>query len=98
MSIFGGVDYGNKSPYESSTSGEATVAVVTLLLSIEGDKTKLPTIRSYRDVEKALTTIAADSKVENCLLSAEILWTPEDASETLTKRDVIAEYPNLTYL
>merc|ERR1712125_17144 len=89
VSIFGGVDYGNKSPYGSSTSGEATVAVVTIILSIEGDKTKLPTIKSNRDVEKALSTIAADSKVENCLLSAEILWTPEDASETLTKRDVI---------
>lgn len=98
VNIFGGVDYGNKSPFGSSVSGEATVAVVTIILSIEGDKTKLPTIKSNRDVEKALSTIAADSKVENCLLSAEILWTPEDASETLTKRDVIAEYPSLTYL
>ena len=92
------MDYGNKSPHRSSTSGEATVAVVTIILSIEGDKTKLPTIKSSRDVENALSMIAADSKVENCLLSAEILWTPEDSSETLTKRDVIAEYPSLTYL
>lgn len=76
-------------------ASQATVAVVTLLLAIDGDSTKVPAIKSIQDVEDALRRIALDSKVDSCLKTAEILWTPEDRSETLTLRDVIAEYPQL---
>ena len=76
-------------------SGQATMAVVTLLLNIDGDSTKVPQIRSPGDVEEALRKIAADSKVDSCLQGAEILWTPEDRAETLLPRDVISDYPEL---
>lgn len=72
-----------------------TMAVVTLLLSIDGDSTQLPKIRSMQDVEEALRIIAADSKVDDCLQSVEILWTPGERSETLTEKDVLADYPQL---
>ena len=46
-------------------------------------------------MEEALRKIASDAKVDDCLQSAEILWTPEDRSETLTLREVVADYPEL---
>jgi uncharacterized membrane protein len=69
--------------------------VITLILNIDGDSTKLNKINSISDVEQALRKIAANSKVEDCLQSAEILWTPEDRTETLSVRDIIADYPEL---
>lgn len=100
VSKYGGVDYASSSSSSrSSTAGgssaDATMAVVTLVLAIDGDSTKLPTIRSIGDVEEALRMIASDAKVDDCLQSAEILWTPEDPSESLSPRDIVADYPTL---
>uniref|UniRef100_A0A7S3L727 Uncharacterized protein n=1 Tax=Amphora coffeiformis TaxID=265554 RepID=A0A7S3L727_9STRA len=79
----------------SDADGKATMAVVTLLIEIDGDATKLPNISSINSVEEALRKIASDSRVGECLQSAEILWTPEDRSEILTEREVVADYPEL---
>ena len=38
---------------------------------------------------------ALDAKADECLRGAEILWTPEERDETLTMRDVLADYPGL---
>jgi uncharacterized membrane protein len=97
VSKYGGVDYSLKGSSTSTQSGDgkATMAVVTLLLNIDGDSTQVPKISSIFDVEEALRKIASDSKVDDCLQSAEILWTPEDRSETLSIRDVVADYPEL---
>lgn len=101
VSKFGGVDYSvSRSrllPQEQQFS-QATVAIVTIILAIDGDHTKIPPIKSYEDVETALRLIASDAKVDDCLQSAEILWVPEERTETLTRRDVIADYPNLRNL
>ena len=101
VSKFGGVDYavgrgllGKKRDDDYS----ATVAVITILMLIDGDSTKkaLPSrISSIRDVEEALSRIATDSKADDCLRGAEILWTPEERDETLTMREVLADYPSL---
>lgn len=103
VSKFGGVDYAGGFSASSLLGGasnkdsddKATMAVITLVLAIDGDSTKLNKINSASDVEQALQKIAADSKVSDCLQSVEILWTPEDRSETLSVRDVIADYPEL---
>jgi len=101
VSKFGGVDYGSRwapSRIASEASGKATMAVVTLVLAMDsnqmGNSDKIK-IRSISDVEEALRRIATDAKVGDCLQGAEILWTPEDRSETLTLRDVVADYPEL---
>lgn len=97
-SKFGGVDYSSQRrslAAGDTPTNQATLAVVTLNLAIDGDSTKIPTIKSIQDVEEALRKIAADVKVDDCLQSAEILWTPEDRTETLTMKDVIADYPEL---
>jgi uncharacterized membrane protein len=99
VSKYGGVDYAVDRRTSSATvMNGATMAVVTIILSITGDSTKIPRIQSVKDVEEALRKISTDSKVDDCLTGAEILWTPEDRSETLSYRDVIADYPELRSL
>ena len=97
ISKFGGVDYssGGSNDNSSGFNDKATMAVVTLVLAVDGDSTKVPKIRSMRDVEDALRKIASDVRVSDCLQGAEILWTPEDRTETLSFRDVVADYPDL---
>jgi len=98
VSRYGGVDYTSGDGRSSELSQyptKATMAVVTIIVAIGGDSTKMPVISSPSDVENALSRIASDAKVGDCLQSAEILWTPEERSETLTMREVISDYPSL---
>ena len=94
---YGGVDYNQNRRDQEVTpySPKATMAVVTLLVAVEGDSTKLPTTQSMSDIEESLSKIASDVKVDGCLQSAEILWTPEERGETLTMREVVSDYPEL---
>lgn len=95
---YGGVDYstaGNKLSDQQELSAQATSAVVTILIEIDGDETKLPQINNINDLQRALTTLATDVKVEDCLRSAEVLWTPEDPDDVLSDKDVIIDYPKL---
>jgi len=99
---YGGVDYSAQSTSKNMLpsglevySPQATSAVVTLVISIDGDSTKLPQINNISDVERALTRIATDVKVDDCLRSAEVLWTPDDSRDVLSERDIIVDYPKL---
>eukprot|EP00565_Helicotheca_tamesis_P006163 CAMPEP_0185741216 /NCGR_PEP_ID=MMETSP1171-20130828/38840_1 /TAXON_ID=374046 /ORGANISM="Helicotheca tamensis, Strain CCMP826" /LENGTH=535 /DNA_ID=CAMNT_0028413171 /DNA_START=72 /DNA_END=1679 /DNA_ORIENTATION=+ len=99
VSKYDGVDYTNQQQKlieDGALQTQATMAVVTILLTIEGDSTKVPTkLNSISDVEEGLRLIASDVKVGSCLRGAEILWTPEERTETLSRRDVFADYPEL---
>jgi uncharacterized membrane protein len=92
---YGGIDLGQATQPKEAVSDKATAAVVTISLSIEGDRTKLPTIRTRKDVADALSRIAADAPIEDCLLSAEVLWAPEARSDRLTDEDIFADHPSL---
>ncbi len=100
---YGGVDYGiggsgsavSFEAFPGQVNPQATSAVVTILIAIDGDETQFPTINNMRDLQKALTTMAADVKVDDCLRSAEVLWTPEDSADVLSERDIIVDYPEL---
>merc|ERR1712159_831566 len=86
----------NKHFMNNNNAGDkATMAVVTFVIAIDGDQTRLNKIDSVTDVEQALRQIASDSTVDDCLQNAEILWTPEDRSEALSVRDIVADYPQL---
>jgi uncharacterized membrane protein len=86
--------------------GGGQLALVSLNVAIEGDSTALPAVRDRADVRRALETLAADAKVGDCLLSAEVLWAPEhdgggrgdeqegDRNE-LTLEGLAADYPEL---
>merc|ERR1712159_919197 len=89
------LQFGDNSNNNNNAGDKATMAVVTFVMAIDGDSTKLNKIDSVTDVEQALRQIASDSMTDDCLQNAEILWTPEDRSEALTVRDIVADYPQL---
>jgi len=103
VSKYGGVDYASDSKSSKllpsyDSAGKATIAVVTIIMLIDGDSTSKAlssNVNSLGDVEDALSRIAADAKADACLRSAEILWTPEDRSETLSMKEVLADYSSL---
>jgi len=72
-----------------------TMAIVTLNFAIEGDSTMMPAVRTRDDLRRALKQISADAVVSDCLLTAEVLWSPEDSSETLSRDTVYADFPDL---
>lgn len=69
--------------------------MVNIKLSIEGDSTRMPGIRYRKDLREALERIAGDAQVEDCLMSAEILWAPEQGNDRMTPDDIYSNYPNL---
>jgi uncharacterized membrane protein len=85
---------GNRNEFGVVTTAP-TVAIVTINYAIEGDQTKMPKIRSRDDVRLALSRLAADAQVGECLLSAEVLWSPEEPFETLSRDEAYADFPNL---
>ena len=79
-------------------ANKATSAVVTIIYQIEGDQTKMPTITSRSDLKNVLLRIAADAQTEECLLGAEVLWTPERRGDSMTEQEVVSLYPELRIL
>lgn len=75
---------------------EPTFAVVTLCLAIRGSSTQIPKIRGVSDLQDALSKIAADSLTDDGdnVLATELLWTPQ-GSDSMTKQDMIQDYPEL---
>jgi uncharacterized membrane protein len=84
---------------ESLRFSSTTMAVVTLnfaMMNEEEDPGLPDKIFARPDLRRALRQISADAVVsDDRLLSAEILWLPEDSSETLSRDDVYADYPDL---
>jgi uncharacterized membrane protein len=93
---FGGLDFSTprRDAIDSAISSKATMAVVTLVLSLEESLPKV-SIQSLDDVERVLRQVASS---DAAVLGAEILWTPEDRSEVLTRKEVLADYPELRAL
>jgi uncharacterized membrane protein len=90
---------------DDSATCKATMTVVTLVLLVGGlnriNNMQMPQSRS--DLIALLESIAALDNTSATfssqhLLGAEILWTPEDRSETLTKQHLMTSYPELTIL
>lgn len=64
--------------------------LATILLSIKGDRTGAPLpfgILRKRDVAKALSRIATDAKVEDCLVGSEISWIPNVHNSIISGND-----------
>jgi len=87
-------------PEEGSTlsEGKATVAVVSIILEIQGDETNFERAGfSIAETKSVLTSIASDCRVEggDCLNGFEVFWTPSEPTEVLTERDTILDFPEL---
>eukprot|EP00984_Skeletonema_dohrnii_P027633 scaffold17263_cov147-Skeletonema_dohrnii-CCMP3373.AAC.2 len=93
-----------------SSKKKSGYILATILLSIKGDRTSVPLpfgILRQRDVGRALSRIATDAKVEDCLVGSEISWVPNihtiSADDDidgilLSKKDVLKAFPDLVSL
>lgn len=69
--------------------------VVTLLLGTESDR-PLATIYSTTELQVALQQLGAIHANE--LLVFELLWTPQDPGDVLSRDELLSEYPSMTQL
>jgi len=72
--------------------GKPTSAVITLILALQGR-----TINECKDLaslRSALSTIGSDVTGNDALMAAEVMWTPEEAWETVTPDEIIMDYPD----
>lgn len=52
-------------------------------------------IKKRSELRDVLYKISADAKVDDCLVAAEVLWTPDDDTDNMSEPDVYADYPTL---
>ncbi|WAL62083.1 DUF1517 domain-containing protein [Thermocoleostomius sinensis] len=77
--------------------GPAAFIVVTLLIGTEDDRPIIDqTIHSAQELQAALQRIGAITP--EYLLIYELLWSPQDASDSLTYDELLAEYPDLVQI
>eukprot|EP00286_Rhodomonas_abbreviata_P003592 CAMPEP_0181346982 /NCGR_PEP_ID=MMETSP1101-20121128/33631_1 /TAXON_ID=46948 /ORGANISM="Rhodomonas abbreviata, Strain Caron Lab Isolate" /LENGTH=353 /DNA_ID=CAMNT_0023459157 /DNA_START=82 /DNA_END=1143 /DNA_ORIENTATION=+ len=73
--------------------GKPTVAVVTVLVALEGRK--FPEVTDVKTLREALSQLGSDVIESDGLLAGEIMWTPEEAWETILPDDLPLSYPKL---
>ena len=81
--------------------GAPTVAIVSLIVEIQGDETNFDRAGfSFADTKAVLSSIASDCRIEggDCLNAVEVFWTPSEPTEVLTERDTIVDFPELITL
>lgn len=85
----------DSSPY--FRDNRPTLAVVTLCVAIRGQSTKMGSVGSVTGLKKALQTLAADAISDDGdnILATEVLWTPQDNRDVLTRSEMIQDYPEL---
>jgi uncharacterized membrane protein len=74
----------------SQESGE--YIMVTVVVGVDG-KLELPKINDSEDLRRALQQIGSIGS--DRLLAVEVLWTPQAEGDTLSKDDILAQYPNV---
>ena len=68
--------------------------VATLVVLLRQGST-LPDISGATDLRQALQNLAAEVSVEDNLMGAELLWTPEDANDVMDRDDMFLNFPEL---
>lgn len=74
----------------------AAYIVVTLLLGSADDRPLFDPIHSASELKNVLQRLGSVSP--DYLLVFELLWTPQDESDTLTEDELVANYPDLAVL
>eukprot|EP00287_Rhodomonas_sp_CCMP768_P011139 CAMPEP_0196718308 /NCGR_PEP_ID=MMETSP1091-20130531/1535_1 /TAXON_ID=302021 /ORGANISM="Rhodomonas sp., Strain CCMP768" /LENGTH=410 /DNA_ID=CAMNT_0042058929 /DNA_START=65 /DNA_END=1297 /DNA_ORIENTATION=- len=93
-----GMDRSQNREAESSLSsiGKPTTAIITLIVALEGRK--FPEVHDIPTLRSALSQLGSDVIENEGLLAGEVLWTPEEAWETIMPEDVPLSYPKLVPL
>jgi uncharacterized membrane protein len=74
--------------------GGQTYMVVTVMALIENGS-PLPEVSSVQDLRRALAQVAAEVSKDSNLVAADVLWTPQEAEDTLSREDMFAYFPEL---
>lgn len=87
-------------PGTPADGAKATLVVVSLLAAVRGDQTDLGFVTSVNDLKRALQLLASNVVLERgeLLVAGEVLWTPSEAEEVLTRSDMLLDYPELVDL
>jgi uncharacterized membrane protein len=93
-------DYTNPTKGNDITA-TTTMAIVGINLAIDGNSMNglfKKNIKTRKDLIDALTQLSSDVQVDDCLLSAEVIWSPDDPADQLQVQDVYADFPTLNIL
>ncbi|KAF3323192.1 hypothetical protein FCM35_KLT11923 [Carex littledalei] len=82
----------HKSLSQRSSSFSNEYIVITILVAAEGVH-KLPVINSSSDLKVALQKLG--SIPSSKIMAVEVLWTPQNESDTLSERELLEDYPLL---
>lgn len=99
--VIGGKDVSTERASGGGSMGGSTVAVVSIVLALRGDQLKRlgldRSVNSVSGLRAALEMLAAGALSDDGenVLAAEVLWTPEEPWEVLTREDAIADFPEL---
>ena len=77
-----------------TSAGQPTYFVATLVVLLRSGS-KLPDITGVGDLRDAISQLAGDVTVEDNLIAAEVLWTPEDDNDTMDREDMFMNFPEL---
>jgi uncharacterized membrane protein len=82
--------------FSTENNPDSGYIVVTLLLGTGGDRPLLSTIHSTTELQVALQRLGAIPANE--LLVFELLWSPQDSRDVLSRDELLSEYPTMTQL
>lgn len=82
-----------QSSTSTSINDPAAYIVVTLLVGTADDRPLLSQVRSTAELKQALQRLGAISS--DYLLIYELLWSPQDERDSLSREELIAQYPDL---
>ena len=74
--------------------GQPTYMVATLVVLLRSAKPLKP-ISGVADLRDAVQSLAAEVSVDDNLLGAEVLWTPEDANDVMDRDELFLNFPEL---
>ena len=74
--------------------GQPTYLVATLVVLLRKGRA-LPEISSTSDLREAIQQLASEVAVEDNLIGAEVLWTPEDNNDVMDRDDMFLNFPEL---
>jgi len=86
---------------KSGGQSSPTQAVVSLVVAMRGQSNAFSRStgpKSVAEVRKVLQTLAAEALTDEGenVMAVEILWTPNERGTTLSEKDLIADYPELS--
>jgi len=84
----------NKGKKGGAMPSQPSHMVVTLLVALR-DAPNLPQIRGLEDMRAALAMTSARASIEENLLAAEVLWTPEDPGDSMSREELYLKFPEL---